>query len=298
MRGDEIAATVQRWSKMVNDALDQLLPPEREVPVALHRAMRYAVLQGGGRIRPVLVLAAASLGDAPEGAAVVGACALELVHAYSLVHDDLPCMDDSDYRRGLPSCHRAFGEGMAVLAGTALLSLSFQLCAKQLVERGISPQRALGVLVELGRACGSRGVMGGQALDLQARGRPVSADMMELMHRLKTARLFEAAVVIGAELGGLDEGARAALREYGHRLGMGYQTLDDLEDWREEAPGEEPNLRALYSEEQCWDRARSWMEQAAERARTLGKGAEFLVTFPLWLYRRARARRGEPSGAV
>lgn len=190
--------------------------------------MRYAVLGGGKRLRPLLVYATAhALGH--DGPAMdASACAVELIHAYSLVHDDLPAMDDDDMRRGRPTCHVAFGEAMAILAGDALQALAFELLAAP----GAAPDDATGMrmLRALGRACGAEGMAGGQALDLAAVGRKLTLAELEHMHACKTGALIRASVQLGALAAGADETALAALDRYATAVGLAFQVRDDILD--------------------------------------------------------------------
>ena len=207
-----------------------MLPPEQQPPVELHRAMRYAVLGGGKRLRPVLVYATGqALGAQPE-CLDASAAAVEIVHAYSLVHDDLPAMDDDDLRRGRPTCHVAFGEAMAILAGDALQALAFEILAGDETMRA-SHRTHVEMLRTLAAACGAHGMAGGQAFDLAAVGKPLSPEQLERMHVYKTGALIRAAVRLGAlAAGGEDAGTLAALERYGHCIGLAFQIRDDILD--------------------------------------------------------------------
>ena len=222
----ELSPALQALIDRADRALAAALPAEDVPPAELHRAMRYAVLGGGKRLRPLLVYAAGhALGcdgpvlDAP-------ACAVELIHAYSLVHDDLPAMDDDAMRRGRPTCHIVFGEAMAILAGDALQALAFELLAQASVDPaiGMAMQRALG------RACGAEGMAGGQALDLSAVGRTLSLDELEHMHACKTGALIRASVQLGAMAAGADSGTLDALDHYARAVGLAFQVRDDILD--------------------------------------------------------------------
>ena len=210
-------------------ALDHRLPPADQSPADLHRAMRYAVLGGGKRLRPLLVYAAAqALGeDGPQLDAA--ACAVELIHAYSLVHDDLPAMDDDAMRRGRPTCHVVFGEAMAILAGDALQELAFELLADADAD-AIDARVRIAMLQTLGRACGAGGMAGGQALDLAAVGRPLELAELEYMHGCKTGALIRASVRLGALVGGADDDALRALDHYASAVGLAFQVRDDILD--------------------------------------------------------------------
>ncbi|MBT2119698.1 polyprenyl synthetase family protein [Dyella sp. LX-66] len=210
-----------------DQALAQALPAEERSPADLHRAMRYAVLGGGKRLRPLLVYAAGhALGE--DGPALdAPACAVELIHAYSLVHDDLPAMDDDELRRGRPTCHVVFGEAMAILAGDALQALAFELLAN---DGHTDPARCLAMLRSLGRACGAEGMAGGQALDLGAVGGTLSLAALEHMHACKTGALIRASVRLGALAASADEATLDALDRYAHAVGLAFQVRDDILD--------------------------------------------------------------------
>jgi farnesyl diphosphate synthase len=222
--GPELQALIRR----AEQALDACLPNAERSPVELHRAMRYAVLGGGKRLRPLLVYAAAHALGHDDAMLDASACAVELIHAYSLVHDDLPAMDDDALRRGRPTCHIVFGEAMAILAGDALQALAFELLASP----GAAPDATTGMrmLHALGRACGAEGMAGGQALDLAAVGRKLTLAELEHMHACKTGALIRASVQLGALAAGADEPTLAALDRYAAAMGLAFQVRDDILD--------------------------------------------------------------------
>lgn len=196
----------------------------------LEQAMRYSVTAGGKRLRPLLVLAAArAVGGEPD-TVVPAAAAVELLHTYSLVHDDLPAMDDDEFRRGRPTLHRAFGEAMAILAGDALLTEAFGQMASIPVAESAGAERTVQALQELAEAAGVAGLCSGQAEDLRSEGQDISAETLERIHRRKTGRLFRAAVRIGGILGGGDEAKVEALGRFGDGFGLAFQIIDDLLD--------------------------------------------------------------------
>lgn len=215
-----------RWAERVEAVLEACLPSAEAEPQRLHRAMRYAVLGDGKRIRPALVYACGSALGAPLEALDPPAAAIELIHAYSLVHDDLPAMDDDDWRRGRPSCHRAFDEATAILAGDALQALAFEvLCAAPLpAEVRVASCRALA------EAAGTAGMAGGQALDLEPPQRRFDVKDVELMHMLKTGALIAAALRLGAIVAGAGDELDHRLERFGRRLGLAFQIRDDLLD--------------------------------------------------------------------
>lgn len=218
---------VERARSEVDSALERLLPREEEggVPPVLARAMRYSVFAGGKRLRPVLALASCELAGAERARALTYACAVEMVHTYSLIHDDLPAMDDDELRRGKPTCHVAFGEAKAVLAGDALLTLAFETVAREYED---GPCRRL-VMVLAGGA-GARGMVGGQVLDVEAEGGETRPELVSAIHEKKTAALIEASVVGGAVCAGADGSVEKALSDYGLKAGLAFQMADDILD--------------------------------------------------------------------
>ena len=226
----DIHSTLDIWRKRSDQCLLDSLPAETTLPESLHKAMRYAVLNGGKRIRPLLTYAAShALGIKPEQADIAG-CAVELIHAYSLVHDDLPAMDDDDLRRGKPTCHKVFGEAEAILVGDALQSLAFHLLANKLPEQ-IPATQKLQIIDLLAVASGSRGMAGGQSIDLNAVGKSLNIAELENMHIHKTGALIRASVKLGAlccpdvipeQLKKLDHFAK--------QVGLAFQIRDDILD--------------------------------------------------------------------
>lgn len=214
----------------MEDALCRRLPPAGRLPERLHEAMRYSVLGGGKRVRPILLLATARSLGLMEEQVEAAACALELVHVYSLVHDDLPAMDDDDLRRGRPTCHKAFDEATALLVGDALQSLAFELLAR---DPGLpdSPAVRMRLVALLAEAIGSVGMAGGQAIDLESEGRQLSIEQVEQMHSLKTGALIRASVMMGAAcVPALEERLERALAGFAAPIGLAFQIQDDLLD--------------------------------------------------------------------
>lgn len=221
---------IKQYQARVEQALDQRLPRADLYPATLHQAMRYAVLGGGKRIRPVLVYATgAAVGMAP-GLLDAAACAVELIHAYSLIHDDLPAMDNDELRHGKPTCHKAFGEAIALLAGDALQTLAFQLLAQD-TDGVPDPAIRLKLVAALAQAAGSRGMAGGQALDLAAVGQELSLAELEDMHIHKTGALIRASVLLGAlNRPELPAATLQHLDHYGKCIGLAFQIRDDILD--------------------------------------------------------------------
>ncbi len=209
--------------------LARLLPAARLAPGRLHEAMRYAVLEGGKRVRPLLTFAAGEVSAARPERLEVAAAAVELIHAYSLVHDDLPCMDDDVLRRGKPTVHVEFDEATALLVGDALQSLAYQLLAENVLAD--EPRTQLEMVKLLASAAGSRGMAGGQQIDLEATGKALSVPELEAMHIHKTGALIRAAVLLGAACGGAaDASVRERLDQYAKTVGLAFQVVDDVLD--------------------------------------------------------------------
>ena len=208
--------------------LERVLPSASKQPESLHQAMRYAVLDGGKRLRPLLVLAAAELGKSVQAACEQAAAAVECIHVYSLVHDDMPAMDNDTLRRGKPTCHVRYGEATALLTGDALQTLAFELLSQ---ANGLPAERQLRMIRTLAAASGSLGMAGGQAVDLDNVGKSLSQTELEAMHRLKTGALIRAAVLLGAlSCPDLDDAALEKLDRYAACLGLAFQVVDDVLD--------------------------------------------------------------------
>ena len=220
---NDLKQNLLQTAEIVNQALERILPGENMRPERLHQAMRYSVLVGGKRLRPALCIAACEACGGTAAQAMDAACALELLHTYTLIHDDLPAMDDDTLRRGRPTCHIEFDEATAILAGDALLTLAFEVLA------GV-PHIGCKLALELAKASGSRGVIGGQAEDLAAEGQPANADLLEYIHRHKTAALIRAACVMGGLCAGADSQLLEKLAIYGENTGLAFQLIDDLLD--------------------------------------------------------------------
>jgi geranylgeranyl diphosphate synthase type II len=231
--------------RLVDSELDRLVPPESTAPETIHRAMRYSLFAGGKRIRPILCIEAActvancSEDAPPDGAppdgVIAAACSLELIHTYSLIHDDLPALDNDDYRRGKLTNHKVFGEAMAILAGDSLLTLAFQVLA-QLPDSGAwdTDGRKVRLILELATASGTvGGMIGGQVADLEGEGKPPEAPLLETIHRAKTGALLRASLRMGAIYAGAGDPQYAALSCYGEHVGLAFQIVDDILDVEE-----------------------------------------------------------------
>lgn len=214
----------------VDAQLEQLMPAESVEPSAIHTAMRYSVFAGGKRIRPILCLEAARVFQADVVTALYPGCAIEFIHTYSLIHDDLPALDNDDLRRGKPTCHKKFGEATAILAGDALLTLAFETIA----ATSVSPERRVAMVTEIASAAGTvNGMVGGQVADLEAEGKPVGPEMLEYIHRSKTAALMRASITAGALCMGAPPEDVARLRRFGETIGWAFQVTDDILDVEE-----------------------------------------------------------------
>jgi geranylgeranyl diphosphate synthase type II len=224
----DIQLYLSESKKLVDQCLERLLPPEDENPPTIHKAMRYSVFAGGKRVRPILVLASGeSLNGNREVLLQIGAC-IEMMHTYSLIHDDLPALDNDDLRRGLPTCHKVFGDAMAILAGDALMTRSYQLLADLPETRDTV---RIGIIRELATATGTTGGMiGGQVVDLESEGKPISPGLLEYIHDSKTGALLSACVRCGALAAGAGEREMDALAKFGRKIGRVFQIVDDILD--------------------------------------------------------------------
>ena len=264
---------LDRLASLVDQALQRLLPSSTLSPQVVHEAMRYCVLSGGKRFRPLLCLGACEAVGSSARQALWVACALELIHTYSLVHDDLPAMDNADERRGQATCHRKFGEGNAILVGDALLTLAFELLSRN------GTANSLAIIQAIGRACGTTGLIGGQVLDLQAISQPRSSTERTLMDiaQRKTGSLITASVMAGALAGGASATALRQLKRYGQEIGLAFQLIDDVHDHEglAQAMGMET---ARARAQRLIAHAISSLEPLGQRAQTLRQLAEWLAT--------------------
>ena len=229
LAGRTLADIMAERRTLVEAALTQWLPGAEVAPATIHEAMRYSVLAGGKRLRPMLALFGCEAVGGRLDDAMPAAVALELIHTYSLVHDDLPAMDDDDYRRGRPTCHKVYGEAVAILAGDALLTHAFQVLADP-AAGGVPAPRRLQIVAEIASAAGSVGMVGGQTMEIQAEGQTPDPETLLALHAMKTGALLRASLRVGALAGGADEAALAALTRYGERLGLAFQIVDDILD--------------------------------------------------------------------
>jgi len=275
----ELRAFLDRVRPAIDATLGELLPPETQPPLRLHQAMRYSTMDGGKRIRPALCIAAFSAYKQDWKPILPVAAAIEMIHSYSLIHDDLPAMDDDDFRRGRPSCHKQFDEAIAILAGDALLTLAFEVLA---LSKLVPPERMLRVLSVLAKAAGSpAGMIAGQVLDLEGEGHPVTGEQLKAIHRSKTGALIGAAVWIGAYLGEASESDLTSIQKYCDRIGLAFQVIDDILDAtdgenRDEGKATYP---ALYGLAESRTIARGLMSEARQAVQPLGSRGELLMAF-------------------
>jgi len=279
----DLAAYVAERRQLVDDALTATLPPEDTPPSSVHRAMRYSVMAGGKRLRPILVIAGAEAVGGKAETVMPTACALELVHTYSLIHDDLPAMDDDDYRRGRLTNHKVFGEAIAILAGDALLTYAFRLIAEN-ASRVADPAVIREVILEIADAAGTGGMVGGQVVDIESEGKVVTAETLEYIHLHKTAALIRASLRVGALLAGGRPADVLAIGEAGRSLGLAFQIVDDILDVEgtlaelgKSAGSDERKQKATYPALHGVDasraQARALIARAKERLQGLGPAA-------------------------
>jgi geranylgeranyl diphosphate synthase type II len=271
--GFDLQAYLAERRALVDAALERALPGEDTPPPTIHRAMRYSVLAGGKRLRPILVIAGAEAVGGTAAMVLPTACALEMIHTYSLIHDDLPAMDDDAYRRGRLTSHKVFGDAIAILAGDALLTLAFRLVADNaaLVP---DPRVVRDVVAEIADAAGTLGMVGGQVVDIESEGKAIAADTLEYIHCHKTAALIRAALRVGALLAGGDAKAVADVGEAGGELGLAFQIVDDildvegsLEELGKTAGSDERKQKATYPVVHGLEASRRQAKMRIERAK-------------------------------
>ncbi|HJR70687.1 MAG TPA: farnesyl diphosphate synthase [Gammaproteobacteria bacterium] len=286
---DTFAPRLDHYRRRVDAKLAAVLQGGGDIPARLLEAMRYSVLGGGKRVRPLLVYASGELNATAEDTLDAIAAAVELIHAYSLVHDDLPAMDDDDLRRGRPTTHRQFDEATAILAGDALQALAFEVLASD-ARLAARPQALVQIVAWLARAAGPAGMVGGQSLDMEAEGQVVDERGLERIHRGKTGALIRAAIMMPSELGRLDERERASLDTFASEIGLVFQIRDDLLEVEQDtatlgksARSDAGNAKSTYPSTLGIDGAKRRAAETHERAvtalRSLGERANAL----LWL---------------
>jgi len=281
---------------LVDAALDRRLPPADEPPPTIHEAMRYSVFAGGKRLRPMLALFGCEAVGGKLEDAMPAAVALELIHTYSLVHDDLPAMDDDDFRRGRPTCHKVYGDAVAVLAGDALLTHAFQVLADP-TATDVPAARRLQIVAEISAAAGSLGMVGGQTMDIQAEGKALDPTTLLTLHSKKTGALLRASLRVGGLAGGAGDAAMASLTRYGERLGLAFQIVDDILDIEgssvemgktagSDMRKQKATYPAVFGLEASRREAARLLAEAREAVRPLGDGGAVLVALADFVGRR------------
>jgi geranylgeranyl diphosphate synthase type II len=274
----------QEKCQVIDKALTEFIPNEGVYPSAIFEAMRYSLFAGGKRLRPIMLMAAADAVGGVGNHYLHVACGLEMIHTYSLIHDDLPAMDDDDYRRGKLTSHKVFGEGMAILAGDALLTAAF---TTMLSQPDVDAAVIVKVLGEISTAAGANGMIGGQVIDLSSEGKTIDLETVKLMHKGKTGALFQAALRAGAQLAGAKEWQVTALTEYAEQFGLAFQITDDILDvtGSQEKIGKPVgsdvrNSKAtyvtLYSLQEATDMAKQTVDNALAALSQFGNEADIL----------------------
>ena len=280
-----ITQYLQQQSARTDEWLDRLLPAAEVVPQTIHEAMRYSIFAGGKRLRPALAIASGELFDADENSLLPAACAVEMIHTYSLIHDDLPSMDNDDYRRGRLTNHKVYGDAIAVLAGDALLTQAFITLSE---IDGIDADRKLQIINEVATAAGTvKALIGGQVLDIQSEGKPFDAELLDSIHKAKTGALIRCSVRIGAIIGGANDEQLSLLTEYAEKSGLAFQIADDVLDVTatseelgktagKDAAVQKATYVALYGIEAARERAHLLYTEALAAAQQTGLATERL----------------------
>jgi geranylgeranyl diphosphate synthase type II len=295
--GFELAGYLAERRRRVDEALAAVLPPDETRPTSVHQAMRYSVMAGGKRLRPILVIGGAEAVGGKAETVMPAACALELIHTYSLIHDDLPAMDDDDYRRGRLTNHKVFGEAIAILAGDALLTYAFRLIAENAARVATDAALVRDVIVEVADAAGTGGMVGGQVVDIESEGKAVTAETLEYIHLHKTGALIRASLRVGALLAGGGADDLATIGEAGQSLGLAFQIVDDILDVEgtfaelgKSAGSDERKGKATYPAlhgiEASRAQARALIARAKERLQPLGPGAAPLCALADYIFER------------
>ena len=295
LKAMDINAYLAESKRLVDEYLQRLLPEENAEPSTIHKAMRYSVFAGGKRVRPILVLASGeSLAGDRDTLLHLGA-GIEMMHTYSLIHDDLPALDNDDLRRGLPTCHKVFGEAMAILAGDSLMTRCYQIMA-DLPRLGDTTR--IRIIREISSATGSiDGMIGGQVVDLQSEGKPISSSLLEYIHYSKTGALLRACVRCGALAAGAATAELHALTEFGNKIGLVFQIVDDILDVTssseilgktagKDARVEKATYPAFYGIEASREKARELVASALEDIRDFGEKAECLRSLARFIVNR------------
>ena len=289
--------SLEQGRALADAALDRLIPLETQYPESIHKAMRHSVFAGGKRLRPVLCMEAGRMiaGQLPKKIEELGA-ALEMLHTYSLIHDDLPALDNDDLRRGRPTCHKVFGEALAILAGDALQTLAYQALARV----DCPPEARVQIIEEIARGTGTLdGMIGGQVVDLEAEHTQPTAEMLEYIHRAKTAALIAASLVSGGLYAGADDKAVKKLRTFGQSIGLAFQIVDDVLDVTQtseqlgktagkDSASQKATYPALFGVEESERKADALVNEAFEELGTFGRRADTLKELARYLVERKK----------
>ncbi|GAK60439.1 polyprenyl synthetase [Candidatus Vecturithrix granuli] len=293
----DLKTYLREKQQIVEQALEHYLPPEASYPAIIHEAMRYSVFAGGKRLRPILLLMAAEMCAKPITDVLFAAAAIEMIHTYSLIHDDLPAMDNDDLRRGKPTSHKKYGEDVAILAGDALLTLAFQVMADPTQRSGCSAQAILSAIHELAFAAGTYGMVGGQVMDMQAEKRQIQPEELEYIHSHKTGKVLTAAVRIGAILADATSAQLEAVSTYGEKTGLAFQIIDDLLDIESstetlgkpvhsDESRQKATYPALYGRERSRMIAQQLIDEAKRALHSFGDRAYYLILLANYIYTR------------
>ena len=299
MKTFDLSTYLKKQQDLINSALDKWLPKPHGPSGPVVETMRYSLMSGGKRVRPILLLAGAQAVGGDQKALLPAACALECIHTYSLIHDDLPAMDNDDLRRGRPTCHKVYGEAVAILAGDGLLTYAFELICKPEMAQNISPHLLSKGIFLLARAAGVSGMVGGQTADILMEGRQVDAETLSFIHSKKTGAMIGASVEIGALLGKGNDEELNHLRKYGEYLGLAFQIKDDLLDVEgdQEILGkpvgsDDRNLKATYPAlfglNETKRKARELLEQGLSELESFDESAEPLRAIARYVVERDR----------
>ena len=288
---------LQNRSALVDRALERWMPGEEVLPRSLHQAMRYSVFAGGKRLRPILMIAACESLGGHAGQVLHAACAMEMIHTYSLIHDDLPAMDDDAFRRGRPTNHKVYGEATAILAGDALLTEAFRILADAEANRSVPPATVIKVIELVARYAGSQGMVGGQVVDMESEGKEIDFPTLEYIHTHKTGGLILASVQVGALLGGANDSQVAAIKRFGGAGGVAFQIADDILDivrhqqhLGKNVGSDQARGKATYPAQLGLDEARQRADElcgiAISALAPLGKPAEILQDLARYIVNR------------
>lgn len=288
----------ERLSTLVNNALEDYAEVKDTPEAVIYKAVKYSLMAGGKRLRPVLALAVTELLGGDEKDILPYACAIEMIHTYSLIHDDLPAMDNDDYRRGIPTNHKVFGEAVAVLAGDALLNRGFEVMLRHTLAKGDRLAQRLRAMDAIAEAAGMKGMIGGQVVDLESESRTISAETLEYMHRSKTGALIKAPVLSAAILCGADSREYEALEEYASCIGLAFQIKDDIMDVKgsfedmgkavgSDAANEKSTFITIYGMDESEKMLAATVKKAIDALDIFGERAAFLKELAEYIEKRS-----------